>query len=186
MNRRYYNLSIYRLLAIFLVLQFHILFIVLPTDLGSWSILSKFIQGLTALSGLLMARKVVDDVKEFYWSRLKRLIIPLLAALLVMLLWNILYMLITGNYDFAGTFIGYTSSNHRLMIEFGNFYYVLFVIGCYLLVPLFKRLKASKYVVLALAIGLESLTALFIGIALLTPNFLASYEQVETTPARPI
>ena len=175
MNRKYYNLSIYRLLAIFLVLQFHILFIALPTDLGLWTVLSKFIQGLTALSGLLMARKAVDDVKGFYWSRLKRLIIPLLVALLVMILWNILYMLITGNYDFAGTFIGYTSSNHRLMIEFGNFYYVLFVIGCYLLVPLFKKFKASKYVVLALAIGLESLTALFTNPLYIVSSFVIGY-----------
>ncbi len=175
MKTKYYNLSIYRLLAIFLVLQFHILFIALPTDLGLWSLLSKFIQGLTALSGLLMSQKIIDDVKCFYWERLKRLSIPLIASLLIMLLWNILYMFITSNYDFAGTFIGYTASNNRLMLEFGNFYYVLFVLVCYLLVPLFKKYRISKYIVLALAFALETLTSLFTNPLYIVTSFVIGY-----------
>ena len=175
MNRRYYNLSIYRLLAIFLVLQFHILFIVLPTDLGSWSILSKFIQGLTALSGFLLSQKVIDDVKCFYINRAKKIIIPIVVSLLIMILWNILYMFITSNYDFASTFIGYTSSNHRFLLEFGNFYYLIFIVICYLLTPLFKKFKVSKYIVLVLAFALETLSSLFTNPLYIVTSFVVGY-----------
>ena len=175
MKKRYYNLSLYRLLAIFLVLQFHIFFICHTPDLGLWTLLSKGMQGLAVLSGFLLSQKVITSVKDYYLSRAKKLLIPMVAVLIVILLWNILYMLITRNYDFPSTFFGYTASNHRFLIEFGNFYYIAYILVCYLIAPLLKKNKWWKYVFLGLALIVEGLTCLFTNPLFIASAFLIGY-----------
>ena len=53
MAKRFNNLSIYRIVAALAVLVFHIFYIMIPRAIPYETLLSKFVQGLTALSGFL-------------------------------------------------------------------------------------------------------------------------------------
>ena len=122
-----------------------------------------------------MSQKIIESVKGFYWSRIKKLALPVIITFGIILVWNILYMFITGNYHFTSTFIGYTSSNHRLMIEFGNFYYVLFILLCYLITPLLRKNKWWSFSLLALAFVSESLTSLFTNPLYIVTSYIIGY-----------
>ena len=175
MKTRYLNLSLYRLIATFLVLQFHIIFILFIKDVGMNLILSKFLQGLTAMSGFLMARKTITSVKDFYISRSKKILVPLLMVTIFILLWNILYMLITKNYDFRATFIGYRTSSHSLLIEMGNFYYVLYILGCYLITPILEKKNWLSFVFIGLVFVLECASSLITNPLFIASSYIVGY-----------
>ncbi len=156
MKRRYSNLSLYRLIATILVLQFHIFFIIYAKNIVASVYLSKFLQGLTALSGFLYSQKVIDHVGKFYLIRIKKIILPAILVLLVIGLWNLLAMFVLNNYDYLSLFVGHRAFNNSLLISPGNFYYIPFILGCYLITPLLRKWKWSGLIIVPLVMFLET------------------------------
>ena len=69
MKNKYWNLSLYRLLAIICAIQFHIFFILYSRDIPFETLLSAGVIGLTCLSGFLHSQKKIEDIKSFYLKR---------------------------------------------------------------------------------------------------------------------
>ena len=90
MKRRFHNLSIYRIIATILVIQFHIFFLFNTYQLHGEYLFSKLVQGLTALSGFLYSQKLIKDIKSFYLGNLKKIAIPALLVLGFMAIWNVM------------------------------------------------------------------------------------------------
>lgn len=124
-----------------MILQFHIFFIVYPDNVFGTVYLSKFVQGLTALSGFLLSQKVITHVGKFYLSRLTKVFLPALVVVGLVTLWNVIFMFISGNYDFPSMFYGTRAYNGGLLIQFGNFYYLGYIFFCYLITPLLQKNK---------------------------------------------
>ena len=140
-KKRYNNLSLYRIVAAILVLQFHIFFVCYPESIPGSIYLSKFVQGLTALSGFLLSQKVIYDVKSFYSDKFRRSLIPALLIILSITIWNFIWMFISKDYNFFNHFVGYRAYNGRLLIQFGNYYYIFYILFCYLITPLLQKSK---------------------------------------------
>ena len=157
MKKRYNNLSLYRIVATILVLQFHIFFICYPIDTGNLIFLSKFLQGLTALSGFLFSQRLITDVKEFYLSRGKRILIPAIAVIGVVLLWNLLFMLITSTYDAKIIFTSGRAFNGSLLIQPGNYYFLAYILVCYLITPILQRKDFWSVLVVIIGFAIETI-----------------------------
>lgn len=175
MKERYVNISLYRIIAVLLVVLFHIFFINSLEKTSSYIYLSKFVQGLSALSGFLLSQKIVKKVGKFYLSKLMRVAFPALLVLLFILLSNILYMLIMNNYDFASTFIGYRAYNGGLLIQPGNFYYILYIMGCYLITPLLQKKNWISIVIVILIVASETVVAIKIDPLYIITSFIIGY-----------
>ena len=155
-NKRYYNLSLYRIIATLLVLQFHIFFICYADDITNTIYLSKFLQGLTALSGFIFSQKLISSIKDFYLKRVWRIFVPALLALFLMVIWNLLFMMITHQNDFIATFVGHRAYNNGLLIEPGNYYYIPYILFCYLITPLLHKKNWLSILVTIIVIGIET------------------------------
>ena len=59
--KRFNNISLYRLIATLCILQFHIFYILFARAIPYEMLLSKGVQGLTALSGFLYSQKLITD-----------------------------------------------------------------------------------------------------------------------------
>lgn len=174
-EKRYYNLSLYRLIATILVLQFHIFFICYPTDITSTIYLSKFLLGLTALSGLIFSQKKILSLKDFYLKRIKRLLIPAVVALVLMVIWNLLFMLITHHSDFISTFVGYRAYNNGLLIEPGNFYYIPYILFCYLITPFLDKKWWISLIIFLLVLGGETAFIIKVEPTYIATSYLIGY-----------
>lgn len=174
-EKRYYSLSLYRLIATILVLQFHIFFICYPIDITNTIYLSKFLLGLTALSGFLFSIKKINSIKDFYLTRLKRLLIPAIIALILMVIWNLLFMLITHHSDFISTFVGYRAYNHGLLIEPGNFYYIPYILFCYLITPLLDKKWWVSLIIFVLVLGVETTFIIKVEPTYIATSYLIGY-----------
>lgn len=174
-EKRYYNLSLYRLIATILVLQFHIFFICYPTDITNTIYLSKFLLGLTALSGLIFSQKKILSLKDFYLKRIKRLLIPAVVALVLMVIWNLLFMLITHQNDFIATFVGYRAYNHGLLIEPGNFYYIPYILFCYLITPFLDKKWWISLIIFLLVLGGETAFIIKVEPTYIATSYLIGY-----------
>ena len=174
-EKRYYSLSLYRLIATILVLQFHIFFICYPTDITNTIYLSKFLLGLTALSGLIFSQKKILSLKDFYLKRIRRLLIPAVVALVLMVIWNLLFMLITHQNDFIATFIGYRAYNHGLLIEPGNFYYIPYILFCYLITPFLNKKWWISLIIILLVLGGETAFIIKVEPTYIATSYLIGY-----------
>lgn len=148
--KRYHNLSLYRLGATFCILAFHIFFIMVSELLVYEVLLSKCLQGLTALSGFLMSQKVIENKKDFYLSRFKRILVPALLVIVLMMVWNLIHMLIVKDYNYFSLFTGTRAYNGRLLIQPGNYYFIVYIAICYLITPLLQKKNVMS---IAVAIG---------------------------------
>ena len=175
-NKRYYSFSLYRLIASILILQFHIFFICYANDITDTIYLSKFLLGLTALSGFIYSQKIITSVKSFYLDRLKRILIPAFIALIIMTVWNVLFMIIKHQPDFISTYVGYRAFNNGLLIEPGNFYYIPFILACYLLTPLLKMNKKwLSILIIVLVIAIETLFIIKVEPTYIVTSYLIGY-----------
>ena len=174
-EKRYYSLSLYRLIATILVLQFHIFFFCFPIDITNTIYLSKFLLGLTALSGFIFSSKKITSIKEFYLTRIKRLLIPAIIALILMVIWNLLFMLITHHHDFISTFVGYRAYNHGLLIEPGNFYYIPYILFCYLITPFLDKKWWISLIIFVLVLGIETTFIIKVEPTYIATSYLIGY-----------
>ena len=175
MKKRFTNLSVYRLIATICVLQFHVFFILYARAIPYEMLLSKGVQGLTCLSGFLYSQKVISDNKKFFLGNLKKIIFPALVIFGLMALWNLIYMFIFQSWNYINLFVDYRAYNHSLLIQPGNYYYILYITICYLITPVLQR-NDKWSVLVSLAVVLIEVTVGFVfGSAIIASSYIVGY-----------
>lgn len=174
-KQKFYNLSLYRLIATICVLQFHVFFILYNRAIPFETLLSKGVQGLTAMSGFLYSQKIIKDCKGFYLKSLKKLFIPALVCVSIMALWNLVYMLIAKNYDYISLFFGHRVWNDGLLFQPANFYYLAYIFGCYLITPLLQKGKTTKIITISTLSVAEITLAFFLGQPIIIIPYFIGY-----------
>lgn len=175
MKKRFNNLSIYRLIATICVLQFHIFFILYNRAIPYETLLSKGVQGLTCLSGLLYSQKVIKDSKGFFLNNFKKIIIPALICLAIMMIWNLIYMLIFQDWNYLNLFLDHRLYNGSLLAQPGNYYYILYICICYLITPVLQR--NDRYSILAIigVVIFEITLGFLLGAAMIMVTYIIGY-----------
>ena len=175
MSKRYWNLSLYRLIATLCIIEFHIFFVLVPTAIPFMTLLSKCVQGLTALSGFLMSQKLISDYKQYYFSQTKKIIIPALVCFTIMLLWNLIFLIATKGNDYVSLFFAKRPYGGMLLAEPGNYYYIPFILICYFATPLLKKNKICKYLASLILIIGEFTFSYFFRSPIIITAFLIGY-----------
>lgn len=173
--KRYHSLSVYRIIAALLILEFHVLYFLIPHEIPYGTLFSKCVQGLTALSGFLYASKTITDVKKFYLSNTKKLILPALFVLVLITLFDVFVMLTSQNFDIFSIFFGYRASNHELIYQFGNYYYIAYIFICYLITPLLQRKDKVSNIIIVIAVIIEVSLAYFLGPSMMVIPYIIGY-----------
>lgn len=175
MKKKFANISIYRLIATICILQFHVFFILYNKDIPYETLLSKGVQGLTFLSGLLYSQKVITDNKGFYINNFKKLIIPGLIIFLLMCLWNLVYMFIFRSWNYVALFFGHRAYNNGLLFQPANYYYILYIYLCYLVTPILQRNDRYSLLVILGAILVEVTIGFFFGCSIIGCFYIIGY-----------
>lgn len=177
MIKRFHNISLYRLIATLLIVQFHIFYMMFTNYYShpNMELFSKAVQGLTALSGFLYSQKVISDLKGFYLKNIKKIIIPAAICLFVMVATDLIVMLISRNYDFLFWLSQRRASNSGIVYQPNNYYYLGYITICYLITPLLQRNdKWSLITVIGVAI-IELTLGFFFNIAIIALCYIVGY-----------
>ena len=175
MKKRFTNLSIYRLIATICVLQFHVFFILYARAIPYETLLSKGVQGLTCLSGFLYSQKVINDNKKFFLGNAKKIIFPALVVFGLMALWNLIYMFIFQSWNYINLFVDYRAYNHGLLIQPGNYYYILYIMICYLITPILQRNDKWSVLISIAAVLIEFTVGFFFGSSIIACSYIVGY-----------
>lgn len=173
--KRLNNLSIYRLLATICILQFHVFFILYNKDVPYETLLSKCVQGLTALSGLLISQKLITDNKKFLLNNVKKILIPALICFAVMATWNLIYMFIFQEWNYISLFFGHRIFNNGLLVQPGNYYYIAYIIVCYAVTPILQRCDKWSALTSGIIIAFELIIGFFFGSSIIAFSYIAGY-----------
>ena len=175
MKKKFTNLSIYRLIATICVLQFHLFFILYNRAIPYEMLLSKGVQGLTCLSGFLYSQKVITDNKKFLLGNAKKIIFPALVVFALMALWNLVYMFVFQSWNYINLFIDHRAYNGSLLIQPGNYYYILYIMLCYLVTPILQRNDKWSVLVAVGAVVIEFAVGFFIGSSMIACSYIVGY-----------
>lgn len=175
MKKKFTNLSIYRLIATICVLQFHLFFILYNRAIPYEMLLSKGVQGLTCLSGFLYSQKVITDNKKFLLGNAKKIIFPALVVFALMALWNLVYMFVFQSWNYINLFIDHRAYNGSLLIQPGNYYYILYIMLCYLVTPILQRNDKWSVLVSLGAVVIEFAVGFFIGSSIIACSYIVGY-----------
>lgn len=175
MKKKFTNLSIYRLIATICVLQFHLFFILYNRAIPYEMLLSKGVQGLTCLSGFLYSQKVITDNKKFLLGNAKKIIFPALVVFALMALWNLVYMFVFQSWNYINLFIDHRAYNGSLLIQPGNYYYILYIMLCYLVTPILQRNDKWSVLVALGAVVIEFAVGFFIGSSIIACSYIVGY-----------
>ena len=175
MTKRYNSLAIYRIIAALAIIQFHIFFITYERDIPFEMLLSKGVQGLTALSGFLYAGKRIDNGAKFVIGATKKLLIPALVCLALMAIWNLGYFFSTGcSVNYFSLFIDSRAYNDAFLIQPGNYYYIIYIFVCYAITPLLKNKRYRRGIIIAAVLG-ELILSFAFGISIIVIPYLVGY-----------
>lgn len=175
MKKRLNNLSLYRIIATICILQFHIFFILYDRDIPYEMLMSKGVQGLTALSGFLYSTKVIEDSRAFILKAAKKLLPPAILCFLIMAAWNFVYMLAVGNYDYLSLFFDHRLYNGSLLVQPGNYYYILYIFICYLLTPYLAKGNKHRAVIAVIVATVELLLGFLFGTSIIATAYIVGY-----------
>lgn len=179
MKNKLNNISFYRLVATILILVYHFFFLLEPYAIPYITLLSKCVQGLTMLSGMLYANKVIKDIKGFYKKNIIKIIIPAGVCVLLICIWNLTAFL-AGPYrydhNYLNTFVSLRPYNQSFLIQMGNFWYVPMIIGCYLLTPLIQKGFSKRGINFPKVLVITAIVVeLTVGMLFNSPNMIMSY-----------
>lgn len=175
MRNRLNNLSLYRIIATICILQFHVFFILYDRDIPYEMLMSKGVQGLTALSGFLYSTKVIEDGRAFILKAARKLLPPAILCFLIMAVWNFVYMFAVGNYDYLSLFFDHRLYNGSLLVQPGNYYYILYIFICYLLTPYLARSNRHRVVIATVVATVELLLGFFFGTSIIATAYIVGY-----------
>ena len=137
-------------------------------------LLSKGVQGLTALSGFLYSQKLITDKKKFYGGNLIKLLIPALICLAFMASWDVIYMAIANHWDWM-MFATNRAFGGRIITQADNYYYLAYIIVCYLITPVLQRNDKWSVVAVVGVIAIEVAVGFFFGPAMIAVTYVAGY-----------
>ena len=172
--KRFNNISIYRIIATICVLQFHIFYILYDRAIPWEMLLSKGVQGLTALSGFLYSQKLIADNKKFYLGNLVKLMIPALIVVGFIVTWDVIYMAINNSWDWM-MFATHRAYGGRIITQVDNYYYLAYIIVCYLITPVLQRNDKWSVVAVVSVIATEVAVGFFFGPAMIAVTYVAGY-----------
>lgn len=179
-NIRYHNLSLYRMLAPISIFTFHIFYIYYTNLRGIYGILSSAVQGFTFLSALLYSQKEIKSISQFLKKNIWKIVLPALIALGYMLIVNVIAMFLKGDISwqvFILSWCGYRADGNGLLVQFGNYWYIFLISGCYCFIPILQQsFKAKGFVAIVLGVVILDLgIALVFGNSLLFSPFVLGY-----------
>lgn len=172
--KRFNNISIYRIIATICVLQFHIFYILYARAIPYEMLLSKGVQGLTALSGFLYSQKLITDKKKFYFGNLIKLMIPALIVVAFIASWDVIYMAINNSWDWM-IFATHRAYGGRIITQVDNYYYLAYIIICYLITPVLQRNDKWSIVAVVSVIAIEVAVGFFFGPAMIAVTYVIGY-----------
>ncbi len=174
MKNRLNNLSLCRIIATVAILQFHVFFILYERDIPFEMLMSKGVQGLTALSGFLYSRKKIEDGRAFLLKSAKKLLPPAILCFLIMALWNLVYMLAAGG-NYIALFFDHRAYNGSLLVQPGNYYYILYIFICYAITPYLAKSRKSRVVLTATVALVELAIGFLFGTSIIATAYLVGY-----------
>lgn len=174
MMKRFNNISIYRIIATICVLQFHIFYILYARAIPYEMLLSKGVQGLTALSGFLYSQKLITDKKKFYLGNLIKLLVPALIVVAFIVTWDVVYMAIANNWD-CMNFATHRAYGGRIITQVDNYYYLAYILVCYLITPILQRNDKWSVVAVAAVVAIEVAVGFFFGPAMIAVTYVIGY-----------
>ena len=137
-------------------------------------LLSKGVQGLTALSGFLYSQKFITDKKKFYGGNLIKLLVPALICVAFMASWDVIYMAMTNHWDWM-MFATNRALDNRVITQADNYYYLAYIIVCYLITPVLQRNDKWSVVAVVGVIAIEVAVGFFFGPAMIAVTYVAGY-----------
>ena len=175
MNKRFNSLSIYRLIATLCIIQYHVFFVLYNRNIPYETLLSKAVQGLTALSGFLYSQKVISDNKKFLLNNILKIVVPAVLCIGFMAIWNLTYMFINKDWNYFALWTGRRTFDNSWLIQFGNFYYLGYILACYLITPVLKKNNIWSVVVIILSIGFDVTIGYLFGSSFMMIAYIAGY-----------
>lgn len=151
MKRRFNNLSIYRILVTVGIIVFHFFYYTTnPRDQIS-QLLALQVAGLTALSGFLLSQKEITDTKKFYKDYFFKILIPILTAVGIIFVLDCIGAVFVKPNSFFELFFINQLHYEGPIIQFGNLWYIPYILVCYLITPLLK--KKTKISTVLIVVG---------------------------------
>lgn len=175
-QKHFFNISLFRIVATICVIQFHIVFVFANKNPDLELLLSKGVIGLTALSGFLYGRKRIENVKSFLGNRILRILVPALFGLALMATWNLIYWIGNQNLNYGELWFGRRRYGGGLLFQAANYYYIGYIILCYLLVLLLnKRNKYLNIILIILCLIGEGILSYFYFFSFIVTAFIVGY-----------
>ena len=175
MKQKYWNLSTYRLIACLLILAFHIFYIFIDKQLSFEYLLSKPVQGLMALSGFLYAGRLIESKKKFYVNNIVKILLPAIYTLSVFALYNLVFMLVSQNYNYFSLWTGHRPFDNRFIMQFDNYYFLGYLLICYILTPFITKKGHLRRIIIAVIAITEITLAFFFGTAPIAIAYFIGY-----------
>ncbi len=137
MKDKNYTISVIRMISMLMIISCHVL-----QGLGNrWAFwINVGVQIFLFISGFLYGNKEIDNIKEFYNQRLKKILFPYSIIFIIALCLSTI--ILKKQYDFkfiiAGL-LGFTSFKGRIPI-ISHTWFISYILLCYLLVPLLYKI----------------------------------------------
>ena len=135
------SISIIRLISMILIISCHILQ-GLKLEAAFW--VNVGVQMFFFISGFLYGTKDIDDVKSFYKKRFKRIIIPYIIILIIMLLME--YIVKNKSYAvdvIIGNLLGLQSFFGRVK-TLTHTWFISYIIICYAITPIIQKVQLNN------------------------------------------
>lgn len=176
MREKYLNVSLYKIVASLMIVGFHFYFCFSSQDTQFELLLSKGMLGLTALSGFLHAEKKIHSSGRFFFDKLWRIIFPFLVGMGLIAIWNLIVYANDQSVSYASLFFGKRVCDGGLLFAFGNGFYVFYILGCYLLLIILKKINGKLELLFGfVVVAIECTVSFFFGYTLLLTAFLIGY-----------
>lgn len=155
-NVRYNNISLLRLISTLFIFAFHAVLVLFPDTCNNFFPLYFTVDAFLFISGLLYSMKPIDNVKNFYFKNILKLLIPTLFLMLFDMIGCLIVnpSIVAPQNLFPLMFAGQT-------IALGHLWYIIYMTFCYMLLPLLHITlnKEHRYYKLAKTIVILVLVA---------------------------
>ena len=135
------SISVIRLISMLMIIACHIL----QGLNNTWAFwINVGVQMFFFISGFLYGKKKIENVKEFYIKRVKKVLIPYLIVLIISLFLE--YFILHNRYSFHrifGCFIGMGAFVGNISILYHT-WFISYILICYLLTPILQNVFKNK------------------------------------------
>lgn len=173
--KKFYNISLLRIFAIFMIFSFHLCQTYSLTQGKQYFPLYFGVQIFLFISGFLYSFKEISSYKVFFKKNFTKILVPTFLFISICLVVGGLYALFTqtGFVDFFYR----TSASGEVMSIYGHLWYIPAILFCYLTLPLLKNLDNKKvlYIPLSLLFVVEIVLMTFLNVQMVFLPFYAGF-----------